>query len=178
MRTHTVLRSIAFLALASLVLACATDPGISTKVKAKMMADTTVRSSEIEVQTEDGVVTLTGNIDSAEAKERALRLARETKGVVDVVDMIAVKTAAGTGDAPAPGRSLGEHIDDAGITMRVKARLLDDPQVKGSAIDVDTRNGVVFLTGSVRTAIEKDTAIRIAKETQGVRDVQANLEIA
>jgi hyperosmotically inducible protein len=178
MRAHIAARSIVLLAVVAAVLACTTDPGITTRVKAKLMADETVRSPEIEVQTQDGVVTLTGNIDSREAKDTALRLARETRGVVDVVDMIAVKTASNTGDAPAPGRTLGEHIDDAGITLRVKARLLDDPEVKGSAIDVDTREGVVFLTGSVRNTSERDTAIRIARETQGVRDVQANLAIS
>jgi len=175
---HAAIRSIVLVALVSLVLACATDPAITTKVKAQLMTDEDSRSSAIDVQTRDGVVTLTGNIDSVDAKQRALTLARETEGVVDVVDMIAVKTASGSGDAPAPGRSLGEHIDDAGITMRVKARLLEDPQIKGSAIDVDTRAGVVYLTGLVRNADEKNAAIRIARETQGVRDVQANLAIA
>lgn len=136
-----------------------------------------MRSYKIEVQTTDGVVTLTGNIDSPEAKAAALDLARDTKGVTDVVDMIAVKVSDTSGDAPAPGRTVGEKVDDAAITMKVKSRLLDDPQVKGLNIDVDTRDGVVYLTGLVRNASEKDAAIRLARETQGVRDVQANLEL-
>src|SRR6185436_14709221 len=116
---------------------------------------------------------LTGNVDSAETKERALQLARETKGVTDVVDMISVQTAEGTGNAPEPDRSMGERIDDAGIT--IKANLLDDPVVKGLRIDVDTREGVVYLTGNVASENEKTQAIRVAKGTEGVREVQANL---
>ena len=69
-------------------------------------------------------------------------------------------------------------IDDAGITIGVKSRLLDDPLVKGLKIDVDTRDGVVFLTGSVGSDAEREKAIQIAKDAKGVRDVKANLTIS
>jgi len=141
------------------------------------VADETVRPYQFEVTTKNGVVTITGNIDSADAKDRALQLVKETKGVTEVVDMISVKTASAERNAPDPSRSLGERIDDATITMKVKSRLLDDPSVKGLKIDVDTRDGVVYLTGSVRSESEKDKAIELAKNTEGVRDVQANLTI-
>jgi hyperosmotically inducible protein len=134
----------------SLVTACgSTDAGITSKVKAKLVADDVVKAAQIDVTTNHGVVTLTGNVDSDVAKTRALDLARETKGVVRVVDMIAAKEPSGSGDAPDANRNLGEVISDSGITMSVKSSLLDDPQVKGLKIDVDTRDGVVFLTGSV-----------------------------
>jgi hyperosmotically inducible protein len=61
--------------------------------------------------------------------------------------------------------------------MRVKTRLLDDPAVKGTKIDVDTRDGVVFLTGSARTNEEKDKAIQLARNVEGVRDVQADIMV-
>ena len=68
---------IALIAAALLSAACAhTDVGITTKVRAKMAIDETVRASKIEVTTKDGVVTLTGNIDSEAAKARALSLAK------------------------------------------------------------------------------------------------------
>ena len=177
MKIHKVLR-LTVIAVGLMLAACAqTDVGITTKVKAKLIADRTVRDSAIEVSTDKGVVTLTGNIDSEESKERALSLARETTGVVEVRDMIAVRRASGNAESPDANRTLGVTIDDAGITMRVKSRLLEDPLVKGLAIDVDTRAGVVYLTGNVRTAQEKEQAIKLARETQGVADVQANLEI-
>ena len=164
------------IAAALLTAACAhTDVGITTKVRAKMAMDDTVRDSKIEVATENGVVTLTGNIDSAEAKERALSIAKQTTGVVEVRDMIEVRRASGGGEAPEPGRTLGVTIDDADTTVRVKVRLLDDPLVKGLKIDVDTRAGVVFLTGTVDSEKEKEQAIKLARETKGVKDVQANL---
>lgn len=169
---------LAVIAAGALLAACSqSDVGISTNIKAKMAADPTVQAGQIEVTTADGVVTLEGNIDSEEAKQRALQLARETKGVVKVTDMIAVRRASGDGDAPDPGRTVGVTIDDAGITVRVKERLLDDPVVKGLQIDVDTRAGVVYLTGSVGTEAEKEQAVKLARETEGVKDVQPNLKI-
>jgi len=162
----------------SLVMSCAsTDTGITAKVKAKLAADDVVKASQIEVQTTGGVVTLTGNVDSEGAKTRALQLARDTEGAVNVVDMIAARGASGTGDAPDPDRTVGEAVDDAGITISVKSRLLDDPQVKGLQIDVDTRDGVVFLTGEVGSDEERQQAIQLARDAKGVRDVQANLTL-
>jgi hyperosmotically inducible protein len=162
----------------SLATSCgSTDTGITSTVKAKFVADEVVKAAQIEVATSNGIVTLTGNVDSDAAKSRALELAKETKGVVKVIDMIAAKQASGGGDAPEPARSLGETITDSGISLSVKSQLLDDPQVKGLQIDVDTRDGVVFLTGSVRSDSEKLRAIQLAKDTKGVKDVQANLTV-
>jgi hyperosmotically inducible protein len=162
----------------SLVVSCAsTDVGITTMVKANLLTDDAVKSSHIEVTTNDGVVTLTGNVDSEVTKNRAIELANATKGVVKVVDMIAARQAAGSGNAPDPDRTLGETVTDVGITMSVKSRLLEDPLVKGLQIDVDTREGVVFLTGSVGSDVEKEKAIQLTKDTKGVRDVQANLKV-
>jgi osmotically-inducible protein OsmY len=176
MKKRNYLGVMAVLTLALVLAACATtDAGLTGKVKAKLAAANDVPASRIEVSTRDGVVTLTGNVDDPAVKDRAIALARDTKGVVDVVDMIAVQTTEATGDAPEPDRTVGDRIDDAGITMKVKANLLDDPVVKGLRIDVDTREGIVYLTGNVSSENEKDAAIRIAKGTEGVRDVQANL---
>lgn len=178
MKSHRSIPLIVLVALMFVAVSCSSDAAITTKVKAKMAADSTVKAGEIAVTTEDGVVKLTGNIDSQEAKDRALELARNTDGVVSVVDMISVRTAAAEGDAPSPERSLGTHIDDAGITMKVKTRFAEDPEVKALQIDVDTRAGVVFLTGHVRSEAEKEKAISLARATEGVQDVQANLTIS
>jgi osmotically-inducible protein OsmY len=59
----------------------------------------------------------------------------------------------------------------------VADRLRDDPIVQKRDIDVDTREGVVFLTGTVESVSERSIAIRLARETPGVRDVEANLRI-
>ena len=142
------------------LVACAeTDAGITTKVKSKLAADDAVKAHQIDVTTTDHVVTLTGNVDTEDAKQRAVQLARETKGVTDVHDMISVRTAQGTGEAPDMNRSPGTVVDDATITMNVKTKLLSDDLVKGTHIDVDTRAGVVYLTGTVGSEAERDQAV-------------------
>jgi len=125
-----ITEALAVLVAACALVACATpDSVITAKIKAQMMADQAVRSTDINVDTKDGMVTVTGMVETQAAKDHAMSLARQTKGVKDVVDMISVKVAAHRGDAPEPNRSLGEVIDDATITMRVKTQLLDDPAV-------------------------------------------------
>jgi osmotically-inducible protein OsmY len=127
------------LGLALGVGCAATDAGLTVKVKSKLAADSSVSANEIDVTTEDKVVTLSGTVDSEAERELAVELARETKGVIDVRNQLLVRNADGTGDAPSADRTLGEVIDDAGITAAVKTKLLDDPAVAGLEIDVDTK---------------------------------------
>jgi hypothetical protein len=67
-----------------------TDAGVTTMVKAKLAADDTVKAYQIDVDTRDKVVTLSGNVESEAAKTQAARLAGETEGVARVVDNITV----------------------------------------------------------------------------------------
>lgn len=75
------------------------------------------------------------------------------------------------------GKSVGETIDDATITTKVKTALLNDSDVGGLRIDVDTFKGVVTLSGGVKSAAERDKAIAIARKTRGVVDVKSTLQI-
>ncbi len=154
-----------------------TDTQLQRDVIDELRWEPRVKEAEIAVSAHDGVVTLTGSVETFAQKYEAIDLAKATKGVTRVVDMISTKTASGSGHAPEPTRTIGETITDAGITVSVKTQLLDDPLVKGLQIDVDPRDGVVYLTGSVASDAERQGAIRLAKETKGVRDVQANLTL-
>ena len=60
---------------------------------------------------------------------------------------------------------------------RVKTSLLNDPDVGGLRIDVDTFKGVVTLSGAVKTAAERDKAIALARKINGVTDVKSTLQI-
>jgi hyperosmotically inducible periplasmic protein len=70
----------------------AVDAGTLTlKIKSKMALDDLVKARTINVDTTGSVVTLTGTVESGQERERALRLARETAGVTNVVDKLRVK---------------------------------------------------------------------------------------
>ena len=67
---------------------------------------------------------------------------------------------------------------DAGITTNVKTKLAADDTVKAYQVDVDTRNGVVYLTGDhMKSQAEIDQAIKLAKETSGVKSVENKLVV-
>jgi hyperosmotically inducible protein len=75
------------------------------------------------------------------------------------------------------GKSVGETIDDATITTRVKTSLLNDPVVGGLRIDVDTFKGVVTLSGRVKSKEEEAKAIQLARAVGGVTDVKSTLQL-
>src|SRR5215207_5255692 len=72
------------------------------------------------------------------------------------------------------GKTVGETIDDATITAKVKTALLNDPQVGGLKIDVDTTKGVVTMSGIVKSRGEEQRAVTIAR---GVHDVKSTLQV-
>lgn len=73
------------------------DSGITAKVNTRLAADDRVKGSKVDVDTEKGVVTLSGNVDGEEAKSAAEEIARSVDGVSNVVNMITV----GGGDGSA-----------------------------------------------------------------------------
>lgn len=143
------------------------DSAITASVKARMAADPDVEAHEIDVDTVDGKVTLTGKVSNTAVRSEAVRLARNTEGVLAVRDNLTVGS----------GPTVGESIDDFGITASVKAKLAEDPAVKARDIDVDTVEGVVTLTGKVQTWAERSRAQEIAQETHGVRGVKNRLDV-
>jgi hyperosmotically inducible protein len=166
------------------VVGCAqSDSGITTSVKTQLVADDLVKARNINVDTKDRVVTLTGTVQSATEEAKALQIARTTKGVTDVVDNITIMVPE-PGSAPTSGR-LGETpietpaaaISDAGITAKVKTSLLADPDVSGLRIDVDTRDRIVTLTGSVSTSAEKARALDLAGRVDHVTRVEDRLTV-
>jgi hyperosmotically inducible periplasmic protein len=69
----------------------AADAALTAKIKSKMALDDSVDALDIDVDTTNGVVTLSGSADSEISRNRAVQLARETDGVRSVVDRLAVQ---------------------------------------------------------------------------------------
>jgi osmotically-inducible protein OsmY len=72
----------------------------------------------------------------------------------------------------------GEYADDAALTARVKAALLDDEKVAGTHFNVDVNEGKVRLTGTAKNSDEKHRAESIAKQVPGVKGVDSDIQIA
>lgn len=71
----------------------------------------------------------------------------------------------------------GNAVGDAAITGKVKAAIFAEPGLKSLQIDVDTRNNVVTLTGSVATQNDKERALQLAQAVDGVTSVVDHLSI-
>jgi hyperosmotically inducible protein len=81
------------------------------------------------------------------------------------------------GPAEAAGREVGEVLDDATITTKVKAALLQAPDVKGLDVKVETDKAVVQLSGFVASQAQIDRAVEVAKGVRGVREVQNKMSV-
>jgi hyperosmotically inducible protein len=181
------------------------DAEITTAVKTKLLADKTVGGLKIDVDTKDGVVTLTGPVNSAAERHAAVRIARETKGVKSVTNKLTLDTAATTGstesspkvkvkddtkqsddekakiiikdDTTPKVKAAGRKVADAEITTALKTKLLTVKDVIANDINVDTNQGVVTLKGSVPTEAQKARAAEIARSTAGVKSVVNELTV-
>src|SRR3982751_3382378 len=75
------------------------------------------------------------------------------------------------------GATTSSTHDDASIATRVKIALLNDPQVAAYRIDAKTFQGVVTLSGTVKTQAEADEAVAVARRAVGVKDVKSELKV-
>jgi hyperosmotically inducible protein len=106
------------------------------------------------------VRTAVAGLEAQIAKQQAARLATEA--------------AARANDAAS---TVGDTVSDSALTAKIKSKMVLDDDVKARGIDVDTSGAVVTLTGIVRSADERDRAVRLARETRGVTKVIDKLQV-
>ena len=157
-----------------------TDTAISTKLRAKLLADKRIKKSDVDVNTTDRVVTLTGTAASSDVKAAAESIASQQEGVSSVDNKLVVAAKPAVGErVERKTHQASAVVSDGYIKSKVKSKLLAARGVHSSGIEVETNGGVVTLSGHVRSASEQRKAIAIAKGTRGVKSVEAgNLEIA
>jgi len=148
------------------------DTTITTKVKAKFLADKRLKGSDISVETDNGVVKLTGNAPSASAKDAADDLASNVSGVKSVDNNIKAPSALTSAkkSVKSAASDVGQATSDTWITTKVKSSMMTDSQLKGN-VDVSTDHGVVVLTGTVPSDASRERAVALAKQTKGVKSV-------
>jgi len=71
--------------------------------------------------------------------------------------------------------SAGEYVDDAVITTKVKAAVLEEPSLKSAEINVETFKGTVQLSGFVRSRADINKAVEVAKGVKGVKSVKNDM---
>lgn len=147
------------------------DSWLTTKVKTTLLFHRSV-SAKTEVATKNGIVTLKGDADNQAQKDLTSEYVRDVYGVKDVKNEMNVTNA--------PKSTLAavvENIDDASITAQVKLTLLYHRSTSSLNTSVKTENGFVTLTGKAGSAAEKDLAAKLAKDVNGVKDVNNQMNI-
>jgi len=140
-----------------------TDAEITDAVEDELRDDAAVPAARIDIETADGVVTLTGRVDDLLAKERACRVAQAMRGVRSVVDLVEVR----------------EHDRSARkIRGDINHALLLDPATESLdvVVDVDADQNVV-LSGEVDSYAERAIAERVTKGVLGVRGVRNTIDV-
>ena len=71
--------------------------------------------------------------------------------------------------------SAGEYVDDAVITTKVKAAVLEESSLKSAEINVETYKGIVQLSGFVRSRADINKAVEVARKVKGVKSVKNDM---
>jgi len=145
------------------------DSAITAKVKSALVDADSIKSSDISVKTEGGVVSRTGFVSSQSEAETAVALATKVEGVKSVSDKLHVKDQ--------KSQSAKAYAGDTTTTAEVKAKLLADDIVRSRTVTVETTDGVVQLSGSVENKAQSERAESIAKAIDGVKSVKNDLSI-
>lgn len=152
------------------------DATLTATIKSKLLWNAATQALAIDVATVDGVVTLKGKAQTADAKQLAGTLATNTDGVYEVNNLISLGVAdTATTRAEAQAKKTEDSISDAWITSKVKASLVLNRDLDGLSIDVQSQGGMVVLRGTVASVEMKSLAVEVARNIRGVRGVDADL---
>lgn len=145
------------------------DSSVTAKVKAALVDDEVIKSTDISVETHAGVVTLSGFVSSQDQAEKAVALAKKVEGVKSVSDKLHVKDS--------KSQSVSGYAGDAATTSEIKAKLLADDIVPSRHVKVETTDQVVQLSGTVQNQAQSERAEGIAKAIEGVKSVKNDLQV-
>lgn len=150
-----------------------TDDEIEERVEYRLETNPLTKKYDIDVESVNAVVTLTGDVASQGQREEAGRLAK-IDGVDRVNNNIKVNKDADRTLAERAQSGLtktGVKITDSWITTKVKWLLLRDEDTRTSDITVDTKEQVVTLKGRAKSEAAHVRAIELAKRIDGVKRV-------
>jgi len=143
------------------------DSTITGKINMAFLDDPLIQTLEIDVDTVEGNVILTGVVGSNIEVNRAIEIAKGVEGVNKVIDNLQVGT-----------KTMGQSFNDKVLGTKIKAKLFAEPNIHSLNIDVDVERSVVTLTGKVDTTANKNRIIEIARTTNGTVKVIDNLTVA
>ncbi len=145
------------------------DTVITTQVKMALMKDSLTATFGTDVTTTNGVVVLKGTVQNNAEKEMTTRVVAAVQGVKSVKnEMIVTKEQAST---------VGEKIEDAAITTKVKMALTLHASTGALRTTVTTMDSVVTVGGKAKNKAERELVNKIVEDVEGVKKVVNNMTI-
>jgi hyperosmotically inducible protein len=146
------------------------DAEITARVKTALIRNDETKARQINVETENGIVQLSGFVDSEQMKSAAAATAQSVSGVQEVRNDLMVREGG--------ERTAGRATDDTVIAAKVKSELAADSGLgTASNVNVEVRRGVVQLSGFVASVEQKQEAEEIARRVAGVTEVQNSISV-
>lgn len=153
------------------------DSMITAKVKSQLVANDVTKATTINVKTNHGIVTLTGTVDSEIEAATAIQIAASTADVKQVnTQNFYYKTESGQ------QQQNKQFIQDSYITAKVKGllireKLINNIEFPAMTINVETKNSIVYLNGTVEHEKQLKKAIELSKSIKGVKKVISKLNV-
>jgi osmotically-inducible protein OsmY len=155
----------ALLALGVPVHATNLDDRIESSARESYIFKTYLKDDDINIQSKDGAVTLTGLVSEESHKALARETVSGLPGVTSVDNRLEVK-----GVPPAPS-------SDALLMDKVKSALMFHRSVSAEETEVDVKDGIVTLRGTATSQAQKDLTTEYAKDVEGVKDVNNEMTV-
>lgn len=146
------------------------DGIISAAVVTKLALDKNISQYDIDVNTHNGVVSLAGTVNSEVEANKIIQIASSTEGVKSV-DASQLKI-----------RKDEQLMADILITSQIKTlfikeKLFGNKDISAMHVSVETKNGIVYLSGSVDNAVQAENAVKFAQSVRGVVRVESSIVV-
>jgi osmotically-inducible protein OsmY len=157
------------------------DAWLHGKLESSLLFNEHLNSFDIDTDVKNGTAYLRGAVESDIDRDLAGEIAKSINGVTKVENELVVdktKAAMSKDDEAAKERQgFKQSVINATLTARIKSQLLMNGNTGGMAINVDSKQGVVTLSGVVKSDEERDLAVRLASNTNGATSVTDRLVV-
>ena len=147
------------------------------KVEATLLLNRHLNSFKIDTQVKGDTAYLSGTVRSDVDRDLAEQVALNVKGIERVENGLEVDASAELRADEDEARNFGQRIEDATTTAIVKSKLLAHENIEGLAVDVDTYDSVVTLSGTVASSKVKSLVEKVASNTDAVDSVVNKLQV-
>jgi osmotically-inducible protein OsmY len=157
------------------------DAWLHGRLESALLFNEELNSFDIDTDVRNGVASLKGAVESDIDRNLAGEIAESIEGISGVSNELVVDKAkanmASRSEMAREREGFKQSVLNATLTARIKSQLLMNGNTTGTDINVDSKDGIVTLSGSVETDEEKELAIRIASNTSGAQSVNDRLTV-